>query len=203
MGPFKGRIAKVVFYEMNGKMVARSLPTVKRKPAKGALKASQNDFARVMKIMQKVKPFLRLGFNDMAEGRSAFHTALSENLKRYRLAENRDDLTWLCVSKGERAGALNVTVNIEGKVATVNWGEPEPRRPFSLSDRVMLLAFNPATVDSNYNLQAATRAAGTAKLILPSAKKDENMLVFISFMNATEMGDKKNLKNISNSQLIG
>ncbi|MBW6498129.1 MAG: hypothetical protein K0B09_07065 [Bacteroidales bacterium] len=203
LGPFKGRIGKVVFYEMYGKTVGRSLPSVKRKPAKGALKESQNDFARVMKIMQKVKPFVRLGFKDMAEGRSAFHTALSENLKRYRLAENREELTWLCVSKGERAGALDLTLNIEGKVATVSWGEPEPRRPFAPNDRVMLLAFNPATIDSNYDLHAATRAEGTATLILPPAKEEENMLVFISFLNATGMGDKKNLKNISDSQLVG
>ncbi len=203
LGPFKGRIAKVVFYEMYGKMVARSLPSVKRKPAKGALKASQNDFARVMKIMQKVKPFVRLGFKDMAEGRSAFHTALSENLKRYRLAENQEDLKWLCLSKGERAGALDLTVNTEGKVATVTWGEPEPRRPFAPNDQVMLQAINPATLDTNYNLQAATRIAGTATLTLPPTKEGEHMLVFISFMNATGNTDKKNLKNISDSQLVG
>ncbi len=67
----------------------------------------------------------------------------------------------------------------------------------------MLLAFNPATIDSNYDLHAATRAEGTAKLILPPAKAEENLLVFISFLNATGMGDKKNLKNVSDSQLIG
>jgi hypothetical protein len=198
---FSGQIGEVVIYQMMGKTVIRSLPTRKRAPAKGALKKSQDGFARMMKIMQAVKPFIKAGFHDVAEGRTAFHTALSENIKRRSQSNHPDSLHWLKVSSGKRAGANDLTVQCEGNSATVSWGPTPAGKISSIDDSVLLLALNTTTLDCTSNLYAASRKKGEALLELPMARKDEEVLVFVAFRSITS-AVKKSVKNFSESQVI-
>ena len=203
LGNFKGQLGNTVVYEMYGKTVIRSKPAYKRRPAKGALKQAQSDFSRVMKIMQATRSVIRLGFRDVAEGRSAFHTAMSANLVNYRNSETPEDLRWLVVSQGDRAGALDVAMEVQDNKATITWGDPEPGKPYSVNDQVMLMAINDKTLQTTDKVQAAKRSEKTAEIVLPPVKEGESLLVFITFHNPLEAAAKKSPKNMSVSQWIG
>jgi len=203
LGHFSGKLGNTVVYEMYGKTVIRSKPAYKRRPAKGALKQAQTDFSRVMKIMQAVRSVIRLGFRDVAEGRSAFHTAMSLNLVNYRSAENPEDLRWLVVSQGDRAGAQDLAMEVQDKNANITWGDPEPGKPYKMNDQVLLLAINNMTLQTTDKVQAARRSEKRAEIALPAAKEGENILVFIAFHNPLEAVSKKSPKNFSKSLLVG
>ncbi len=203
LGNFKGQLGNTVVYEMYGKTVIRSKPAYKRRPAKGALKQAQTDFSRVMKIMQAARSVIRLGFRDVAEGRSAFHTAMSANLVNYRNAENPEDLHWLVVSQGERAGALEVTMEVRGDKATITWGDPEPGKPYKMNDQVLLMTINDKTLHTTDKVQAAKRSEKIAEIVLPAVKEGENILVFIAFYNPFEALARKSPSNFSKSQVVG
>ncbi|MDX9943141.1 MAG: DUF6266 family protein [Bacteroidales bacterium] len=203
LGNYSGRIGNIVAYEMFGKTIMRSRPSGKRRPAQGALKQAQTDFSKVMKVMQSARSAVRVGFNPQAEGRSAFHAAMSVNLVNYRNAASPEDLHWLVISQGERSWAQDVAMTIEGNKAVVTWGDPEPGKRYSVSDQVMLLAMNDTSLDSSVNLQAAQRKEKRAELALPPAKAGENILVFMAFHNPIEASSNKSLENVSDSRLIG
>jgi hypothetical protein len=196
-----GRIGNMVVFQSMGKTIIRSMPTKKRAPAKGAQKKSQEEFARIMKIMQAIKPFIRNGFHDAAEGRTAFHTALSENIRLHRASDAPENLHWLLVSTGERSGATGLMVQRNEKGVKVAWDIKPPGKPASGDDRVMLLALNTTSLAATHNLDAASRQKGEAILPLPPALPGEKTLIFITFRNLMTT-EKKSLKNISESQRI-
>lgn len=202
LGNFSGKLSNTVAYELYGKTVIRSRPSGKRRPAQGALKQAQSDFSRVMKIMQAARSVVRVGFREVAEGRSAFNAAMSVNLLNYRNATNPEDLRWLVVSQGDRAGAQDVAMKIVGNKVTITWGEAEAGKPYDRNDQVMLMAINNTTLVETDIVQAARRSDQTAELPLPPVKAGENILVFIAFHNPLEAAAQKSPKNVSDSRLI-
>jgi hypothetical protein len=196
-----GTIGKVVVYPFMGKTVVRSMPAKKQAPATGAQKKVQDDFARVMKIMQAVKEFVKVGFRDVAEGRTAFQEALSVNLKRHRQSDDPRSLHWLVVSRGERAGAVGLKVRCEGSRAVISWDAVPAGAFSSLDDVVMLLALNTVTLACSYTLEASSRCTGEASLDLPAALPQEQLLVFITFRSKYP-GGKKRERNVAESQVV-
>lgn len=199
LGEFKGRLGNTVIYEVYGKTRIRLKPSVKPPPATGAKKQAQEDFKRVMGIMQATKAFVRIGFFDEAEGRSAFHEGLSHNLKRLRESEDKNEANWLQLSTGKRASALEVSMEIEGKQCTIRWGQPEADKPWSDQDTVMLLALNTASLAATMATKAQ-RGNHQAAIQLPPAGSGEEVLVFVAFRK--QYPTKKQLINMSVSQVV-
>jgi len=202
LGEFRGRLGNLVIYKMNGKIVMRTRPSRQQGPARGRQKETQESFARVMAILQPLKSWLKMGFNDLAGGKYVFHKALSENLKRFNAAADPGELDWLQLSMGDRAGAQNLQVQLPEGAAQLSWGEPEPGKPYDDQDRVMLLALNTNTLQFTDSARAGQRSDGQASIALPPTEEGEKIMVFITFFDLAGAIIKKDLKNISNSQIV-
>ncbi|MEE4177595.1 MAG: DUF6266 family protein [Bacteroides sp.] len=200
LGEFQGRIRNMVIYQMNGKTIVRNKPSGRRGPASPALQAAQGKFARVMNVVQGVKPFLQAGFRDVAGGRYVFQRALSENLARYDQSAAPETLDWLTMSLGERAGARDLILTIDGNTGQVSWGEPEEGKPYSATDQVLMLALNTTTLDATDNYNAGQRSKGQATIKLPPVKEDEKIRVYVAFRDLEGTNDGYSLNNISSSQ---
>ncbi len=199
LGDFSGQLGHFIVYKVHDKTVIRSRPVSRRGPVSPALKAAQTDFGQVMNVLRRVKTFVRLGFYDVAQGRSAFHQALSENLLRYRASAATESLDWLLLSRGGRANALDVVCSLGEKQVEVAWGEPQGGKPWEAHDQVMLLAVNTTTLAMAWELSAGRRADGTAKVWLPPATADEQVRVYISFRSALPTPGGKDPFNMSDS----
>jgi hypothetical protein len=202
LGDFSGRIGNLVVYKLKGKTVIRSMPSVKRGPARGRLKETQDGFSRVMTVLRGMKTFVKMGFHDFAGGDYVFQRALSENLKRYHAADGPAGLDWLLLSAGERAGVQQLSLEVNETTATIKWGEPEPDKPWSDDDTVMVLALNTTSLESTFTISAARRSQGQATLPLPPVKEGEQIRVFVAFMNMEGRMLKPSLKNVSNSRWV-
>jgi hypothetical protein len=202
LGDFSGRIGNLVVYKLKGKTVIRSMPAVKRGPARGRLKQTQDGFSRVMTVVRGLKAFVKVGFHDFAGGDYVFQRALSENLKRYHSAGSPAGLDWLLLSAGERAGTQQLSLEVNGISATIKWGEPEPDKPWSENDTVMVLALNTSNLQSTQKSSTARRSQGKATLSLPPAKEGERIRVFVAFMHLEGRMTGLSPKNISDSQWV-
>ena len=184
-GPFgniSGRVGNVVVYMLNGKMVMRSLPSVKRKKASGRQKETQDIFASVMKPVRAAKSFTKIGFGRV-KGFSAYHTALSMNLQR--MAENGQfSYSKMIFSKGKLATAIEPVALIDSNLKlTVSWQQNESGKPSSDSDTVMLLILNTTNNNAEIELNAGKRSAGQASIQLMHTEKGNHLEVYIAFAN--------------------
>ncbi len=202
LGDFSGQLSHFVVYKMYGKTIMRSRPQGRRGPASPALKSAQTDFGQVMNVLRRVKGFVRLGFYDVAQGRSAFHQALSENLLRYYARGAGQDMDWLLLSRGGRANAHDLTCSFGPKEIEVSWGEPQEGKPWAATDQAMLLAINTTTLVMDWELSAGKRAQGTGKVWLPPATANEQVRVYISFRCALPTPGGKDPFNMSDSLVV-
>jgi hypothetical protein len=178
----QGKIGNLVIYQMYGKTVLRTKPSVKRKPAKGRLKESQNNFKFVMQTMKLARPFVIHGFREVANGRSAFHTALSANLIKYRLTDDKSYHKWLHLSEGNRAGTIDSSLQLtEDRKLMINWEAPEPNKPFSNNDRLMFFAICNTQPIIICELYTARRDQHLALIEMPINSKGLEFECFISF----------------------
>jgi hypothetical protein len=200
-GKFSGRIGNLVVFQRNGQTVVRSRTTKKIPAATGAKKQAQQNFARVMKLMQVLKPFITKGFGDVAGDRSAFHTALSVNLQRLREAPEPATLNWLLTSSGSRAGARQINLEVSDQIAAISWGEPTPAKPFADHDQVMIVAINSTTLEVTTPATLIARSQKQASLSLPPASTGEQVYLFISFYDPFAI--QKNTKNVSEGEIAG
>ena len=203
LGDFRGRVGNLVMYQMHGKTVVRIRPAGRSGKPSPALKAAQGDFARVMGVMRKMKWFVRTGFYFVAEGRSPFHQALSENLLRYRAAEEKDDLKWLLLSRGTRAGALDAACSIGDEYVDISWGAPEEGKPWADDDQAMVVATNNTTLLMAGSLSAGPRSNGHARVRRPPTGAGEEVRVFLAFRCALPTPGGKDIENVSESVVVG
>lgn len=181
-GRMKGGIGNIVVYQMFGKTVLRTKPNVKRKPASGRLKECQTDFKHVMHLMQLARTYIATGFHEVADGRSAFHTALSINLKRYKSSEDKALKDWLQLSSGKRAGAIGISLLQKGvNQIEISWKEAEPGKPASENDWVFFFAIERSSQKVCAELYVARRKHGRTFVQMPNVKAGELYDCFLTF----------------------
>ncbi|MBE0650706.1 MAG: hypothetical protein IH595_07670, partial [Bacteroidales bacterium] len=128
LGDFTGRIGNVIVYKLNGKTVMRIRPAGGKKKPSPKQKQNRDDFTHVMKYMRSLKWIINTGFYDVTNGRFAFHSAFSANLKAYKTAGKPGGLEWLKLSEGTRTGAENLQIEaLDNERFKVIWGNPNDK----------------------------------------------------------------------------
>lgn len=202
---FTGRIGNLVVYKLNGKTVVRTLPSVPTKPPTALQQQARNDFSHVMKYMQALKPVVSVGYREVARGRSAFHAALSHNLKAYREAGKPTDAGWLILSDGTRAGASNLHLENSGNNQfRITWGDPPTAKPHSNGDRVYVVAVSNSGPLSGYTLNHSShRQDHEVVITLNGIDTGAHLRFFIFFLDEHGALRKKDPRNISRSSYVG
>ena len=181
-GLLSGTIGNVVVYEMNGKMVVRSRPSVKRKKAKGQQKQTQVLFAQVMKAMQIAKPFLRIGFANQ-KGHSAFHSAMSANMLRMK-TEDQFSYEKLIFSSGKEIECSNISLVIDpGNKLQLQWHEDNA----DSEETSTILVYNETQQHCEYGLNCGKRISMEASLQLKNTRPGDKIHVYLAFLEYNNM----------------
>ncbi len=202
---FTGRIGNMVVYKLNGKMVVRSLPAAPVKPPTAMQQQARTGFAHVMQYMQALKPVVSTGFRETARGRSAFHAALSANLKAWREAGRPAGAGWLILSHGTRAGANDLHLeNSAGSRFRITWGDPPADKPHSAGDRAYVVAVSNSGPAPVYTLNRSSRRQDHEAIIAPAGTVPGDHLGFyIFFLDEQGALRKKDPRNVSRSSFVG
>ena len=204
-GDFTGRIGNLVVYKLNGKTVIRIRPnTTKRKPTERQ-KQSRDDFAHVMHYVRSLRQIVDAGYYDVSQGRHAFHSALSANLKAYKAAGRPEGAEWLKLSEGTRAGAEALQLEpLENNRYRITWGKAMDGYRQSRTDRVVVVALNNSDGHHRYSeSQQALRGQGKTTVDVQVVSPGDEIYFFIFFQDVDGSLRKKYPVNVSSSQFIG
>lgn len=200
LGNYKGKIGNLVFYEVKGKQVVRTLGKSKG-PASPAQLQNRQELACVMNFLRPLREFINIGFAAMAQGnvKTPYNMAVSYNKVNAVMGAYPNvgiDYEKVLVSQGRMQGPDGPAVELTATGLSFTWtcpGHLEWPRP---NDQVMLLAYFPSLQKAEYLLYGAARLQCAEVLTLPANLLDKHMEVYISFI-------AENRGQISDSMYLG
>ena len=199
-GVATGKVANVVYYQLNGQKVIRGIG-VKKKIKSKKLLAQQNCIKVLMQLFNKIKPFIKAGFKNEAAGTiyNYHNLATAYNRKHaITLSDQQATLHYdkLRLSQGHAAlpAAPVVIPGPEGLRFT--W-DIQSELPWSATqDQVMMLAWFPEINEALFSTAGALRSSGSDQLPLPPSFRKLQMEVYMAFVS-------QDRESVSNSIYLG
>ncbi len=200
LGGFSGKVGNVVGGNWKGIDYMRVKPASVANPQTEGQVDQRTKFSTVLQFLQPLRGFLKVGFRGYAIKMTEFNSAMSYNVKNAIIGEYPDyviDYESALISRGGLTGALNPTVNSPG-VGQVqfNWVDNSIDGNASLTDKVMVLVYNPTRNEAVYITNGPARSTGTHTLTVPDQYSGDTVYAFIAFIS--EDG-----KEVSNSKYVG
>lgn len=200
LGGFSGKVGTVIGGSWNGIAYMRGIPTSVSNPRTPAQLNQRARFATVIKFLQPLTPFLRVGFKNQAIKMSAFNAAMSYTVKNAIIGTYPTfeiDYSKALVSRGNLPGALNpeISSTLAGEIEFA-WEANSSDTNAMDDDKVMLVVYNPTKQQAVTTVSGNTRISGTQSITLPSSFTGDEVQCYISFQNATQ-------SVVSNSQFAG
>ena len=194
LGGFSGKVGTVVGSTWKSINYMRAL-AVNVHDAKSEKQLCQRGkFRTVVNFTKTITPFLRVGFQEHEEGRSAVNAATSYLM--LHAVEGCADETVLNfdkvrVSQGSLTTAADATVQVAAGKATFSWTDNSDTGDAQATDTAMALAYNKDRQEAVYRMAIATRADGTAELTLPTSWDGEALAIYLAFCS----GDGQHVSN--------
>lgn len=134
-----------------------------------------------------MKPFIRMGYKEFTQDKSAFNAAMSYTLKRAVTGSGRDitiDFNRALVSMGTLMPVFEGTAMQERDKMSFNWQNNSGTGNAEDTDIAMLLVYNKDKEMAVYDTGAALRSGKHAELPLPDSWQDDELVAYLSFRNA-------------------
>ena len=187
LGGFSGKVGTVVGSTWKSINYMRAL-AVNVHDAKSEKQLCQRGkFRTVVNFTKTITPFLRVGFQEHEEGRSAVNAATSY-LMFHAVEGCADeavlDFDKVRVSQGSLTAAADASAEVAANKVTFSWTDNSGVGSAKADDVAMVLAYDKDKGEAVYDTQAGTRADGTAELTLPTAWAEDALAVYLSFCSA-------------------
>lgn len=186
LGGFSGKVGTVVGGNWKGIDYMRSKANKKPSNPSFAQQEQQARFGLMMKFLRTFGSLLSVTFHDFANGVTGPNAALSYNIRNAitgAFPAFSIDYSMVLLSRGnlQNATAPAAVAGAAGKIH-FSWTDNSGAGTAQATDMAVLIAYCPATGQSVYNANAATRDAATALLdVTPfSGKTVQTWISFIS-----------------------
>jgi len=207
LGGVSGSVGNVVGANWKGIDYLRIKPSDVSNPNTELQSTQRLKFSAVLKFLQPMTEFIRVGFRAYAVKMSAFNAAFSYNYHNALTGSYPDfglDYAKVLVSRGNLPSSSNVACNSDtaGKV-NITWPHDAGGNAASDNDTAMVAVFNPATQQAVYLLNAGTRADESVEVAVPADFSGVTVHCYIAFVaiGSAMNGQVKN--GISNSRYAG
>ena len=196
---FSGKVGSVVGSIWKGICTIRMYVANPTNPNSPAQLEQRAKFATVMKFLQPLTSFFRVGFKNLAIGQTAVNAAFSANFPDLITGVFPNfsiDYSKAVVSKGNLAGALNptVTATLAGQIH-YTWEDNSWETNGDASDQAMLVVYNPIKQAVVAIVNGPARSTMTMSVILPNSYAGDEVQCYIAFIN--QSGTK-----VSNSEYV-
>lgn len=186
LGGFSGRVGTVVGGTWKSVHYMRAL-AINIKDARTDKQLCQRGrFSEVVNFLKIITPFIRIGYRNYEQGKSAYNAATSYLLK-YAVTgcgeEAALDFEKVRVSRGSLTPALDAAVAVESGKASFTWTDNSDTGDALATDQAMVLVYNKDRQEVVYNVAAGTRGDATAELTLPTGWDSEALAVYLGFCN--------------------
>ena len=173
LGPVAGKVGNVVGATWRGIDYLRIMPANVNDPQTPAQMSQRTKFLLVLRFLQPLLDFLKIGFRGYAKGMSAFNAAMSYNLKNAVTGEYPDHevaFADVLVSRGTLRSVSEATASSPAaQTIAVAWDDNSEMGNASASDNAMLVVFNADKMDVVWRLQSGTREEASAQMTVPAS----------------------------------
>ena len=199
-GQLVGTLAKVVYYNLNGQVVSRSVgKTTKERTIPQLSVTTQTSISS--KLLKQLQVFFNVGFSIEIKGttNNAFNMAVSINRNKMMTGVYPDfgiDYSSIELSRGVLKPGENLQAVSTDKAILFSWdADPKMAWPES-TDLVMLIAYFPEHDRSLVKIGGNARNTGADKLILPKSLKNSPAETYMAFV-------ANDRKQVSDSTYLG
>ncbi|AZQ44099.1 DUF6266 family protein [Nonlabens ponticola] len=200
LGGLSGKVGNVVGGNWKGIDYIRIKPSSVANPRTEGQVNQRTKFTTTLSFLQANKAFIKVGYKSFANKRTEFNAAMSYILNNAITGTAPNfmiDYANALISRGSLSGVLNGAVDITtvGE-ATFSWGDNSAEGNASITDKAMVLVYNPSKKESMYTLTGANRTVGSQTITLPNTYSGDNVELFMAFVS--EDGSQ-----VSNSIYLG
>jgi len=200
LGGFSGKVGNVIGGNWKGIDYMRVKPASVANPQTEGQVDQRSKFSTVLKFLQPMKDYVKIGFKGYANKMTQFNSAMSYNLKNAITGSYPNftiDYANALISRGSLAGVLNGAIQSAsaGSVA-FSWDDNSSDGNALATDKSMLLIYNKDKDEAIFITDGATRSSGSQTLTVPDNYSGDLLQCFISFISEDGV-------SIANSKYIG
>jgi len=200
LGPFRGKVANIIGYELNGQNIIRIEGHKNKKLSIDQLNNCLQ-MAVIVEFLDPMKSFLKTAFNPVAKGTTKnYHNIAVSSNKPNALSgyypEVEMDYTRVILSTGTLSVAENPTVERIGDELKFTWEMSQGAHWTENDDQVMLMAYAPRIKKCCFVKSGARRTDGKEVLKIKTSMKNELLETYISFVSDDR-------QRVANSQYTG
>lgn len=200
LGGVSGQIGNVIGGTWKGIDYLRIKPSSVANPRTEGQIDQRSKFLTVLRFLQPMTDFLRVGFKLYANKMTQFNAAMSYNLFNAVTGAYPNysvDYSNALVSRGNLTGVSGGSANstTAGEV-DITWTDNSGSGSAMATDKALILILNTARRESVFTVSGPARSATTSNLVVPNEYEGEEVEVFLGFVS--EDGSK-----VSNSTYLG
>jgi hypothetical protein len=207
LGGVSGKVGNIVGGNWKGIDYLRILPASVANPKTTKQLNQRTKFLRVIRFLQPLNEFVRIGFKAYAIKMSAFNAAMSYNFHHAIAGSYPDyeiDYGNARLARGQLTGGMNAgCASPEPAKISITWDDNTGQGSAQSGDNVMVVVYNPISGESAMALDAATRTAATAELMVPASWSGDEVHCYLSFSLLESLISSGGKKSISDSLYCG
>ncbi|MCK5774811.1 MAG: hypothetical protein KAH25_01475 [Bacteroidales bacterium] len=194
LGGVSGKVGNVVGGNWKGIDYLRIMPASVANPKTPAQVDQRSKFVTVLRFLQSITPFLRVGYKNQAIKMTQFNSAMSDTLKNSVTGTYPNyviDYGNVLLSKGTLPNVLNPTANsaIPGNNIAFSWTDNSGMGDASAMDKALVVVYCPELKDATYITEGgSSRDAEGHTIAVPSSYAGKDVEVYISMIS--ENGSK-------------
>lgn len=199
-GGFSGKVGNVVGGTWKGIDYMRIKPANVTNPRTEGQVDQRSKFSTVLRFLQPMTDFLRVGFKLYANKMTQFNAAMSYNLNNAITGAYPNfmvDYASALVTRGNLSGAANGAASSPsaGDVQ-ITWDDNSGSGSAQATDKALIVLLNTTRQEAVFTTAGPARSAGTETISVPSEYTGEDVEVFLGFIS--EDGSK-----VANSSYLG
>ena len=187
LGGFSGKVGPIVGFRWKSNYYIRARAAKVSNPRTPKHQEQRGKFATAFSFLKTIKPFIRIGYKEFTQDKSAFNAAMSYTLKRAVTGSGKEiriDFDRALVSMGTLMPIFKGTATQNGNKMYFNWQDNSGMGNAEDTDIAMLLVYNKDKETAVYDTKTALRSSQHAELQLPSDWQDDELIAYLSFCSA-------------------
>jgi len=200
LGSLSGKVGSIIGGSWKGIDYIRIKPSSVANPRTEGQVNQRNKFTITLEYIQATSDFVKIGYKSFATKKTAFNAAMSYVLNNAvgGIAPNFSiDYSLALLSRGSLSGVLNGTTDLSTPGQVIfEWDDNSAEGNANVTDKSMVLVYNPSKKESISILNGAVRTIQTQTVTIPNSYAGDTVELFMAFVS--EDG-----KTVSNSVYLG
>lgn len=207
LGNVSGKVGNVVGGTWKGINYLRTVAASVNNPNTELQVNQRLKFGAVVKFLQPLTEFIRVGYKGQAVKMTAFNAAFSYNFHNALTGDAPDfsiDYPRAMVCRGNMAGAINpACASTDPAKVVLSWEMTPGNGPSSETDTTIFVVFNATKQEAVYSLNAGTRVDSSLEVAVPASFSGDTVHCYIAFMTMNSVLGGQLRNAISNSCYAG